>query len=98
MDNFPIKKCFYEFPDYEYAIKYTFENFENYQKKYNYNDFKNLFWRQPTLIDLQNCFCETDKYLRAKMPELKVWNTRIKQRFNKNPNNLECFFPPKWGL
>jgi hypothetical protein len=96
-----IRKCFepltkkYSFED---AIKYTQDNFEKYQNKFGYTDFKPLFGRVPTLIDLQNCFCETDKYLRAKIPELQVGNKRIKQKYKASSKPLELFFPPKWNI
>lgn len=96
-----IKKCFepiskkYSFED---AIKYTQDNFEKYQNKFGYTDFRPLFGRVPTLIDLQNCFCETDKYLRAKIPELQIDNKRIKQKYKESPKRLELFFPPKWNI
>lgn len=95
-----IKKCFVNYKEYtyEYLIKYTQEHLEEYQQKYGCTGFKNLYGHQPTLIDLQNCFCETDKYLRAKMPELNLGNTRIKQRYKANGSKIELFFPPKWNL
>jgi hypothetical protein len=95
-----IKKCFktFNYISYEDVIRFTHNNFEKYQEKYGYFTFKNLFGRQPTLIDIQNCFCETDKYLRARMPELQVDNTRIKQKFKENSTKIDLFFPPKWGL
>ena len=75
-----IKKCFVDQKKYSFedCIRYTQDNFLAYQEKYGFTNFKNLFGRPPHLIDLQNCFCETDKYLRVKMPELVVDNTRIK--------------------
>jgi len=93
-----IKKCFYPLgkSSYEEAIIYTHDNFEKYQQKYGFTEFKNLFGRKPTLIDIQNCFCETDKYLRAKMPDLQVDNKRIKQKSGNQ--TLKLFFPPKWGI
>lgn len=95
-----IKKCFYPLgkSSFEDAIRYTHDNFEKYQQKYGYTEFKNLFGRQPTLIDIQNCFCETDKYLRAKMPELQVDNKRIKQKYKTGKPSLNLFFPPKWSI
>lgn len=95
-----IKKCFrlnkmYSFEDY---IRYTHDHLLSFREKYGYTSFKNLFNREPTLIDIQNCFCETDKYLRAKMPEFEVGNTRIKQKFLE-PKDLDHFyFPRKWHL
>src|SRR4028119_138312 len=95
-----IKKCFSDIGQYTFedCIKYTQDNFDDYQQRYGYTDFKNLFGRQPQLIDLQNCFCETDKYLRVKMPELLVGNVRIKQKFDKPKENIKFLFPEKWGL
>jgi len=95
-----IKKCFENTNrhNYEDLIRYTYDNLHKYRERYGYLDFKNLFGREPTLIDLQNCFCETDKYLREKMPELKVDNVRIKQIYKRQPNNIDYFFPPKWNI
>lgn len=95
-----IKKCFEPLGknSFEDAIRYTQENFEDYQNKFGQTGFKNLFGRAPTLIDLQNCFCETDKYLRVKIPELQIDNKRIKQKYKETPLVLNLFFPPKWGI
>ncbi|MCE5320517.1 MAG: hypothetical protein LLF93_05370 [Bacteroidales bacterium] len=95
-----IKKCFepLENNTYEDAIKYTQDNFEKYQNQFGYTEFKNLFGRPLTLIDIQNCFCETDKYLRAKRPDLQIDNVRIKQKYKATDNPLNLFFPPKWGI
>jgi hypothetical protein len=95
-----IKKCFGSLGKhtYEYAIRFTQEYFDKYQMQFGFSEFKNLFGRKPTLIDLQNCFCETDKYLRAKVPELRVDNKRIKQLYKQNIKPIEFFFPPKWGI
>ena len=96
-----IKKCFEPLEkkySYEDAIKFTQENFELYQEKFGYTEFKPLFGRVPTLIDLQNCFCETDKYLRAKLPELQVDNKRIKQKYIETNKSIDLFFPPKWNI
>lgn len=94
-----IEKCFsglngYSFED---AIRYTYDHLETYQNRYC-TTFDNLFGRSPKLIDLQNCFCETDKYLREKMPILHIGNKRIKQRFKRKVSPIEYFFPPKWKL
>lgn len=94
-----IKKCFIDIGDksYEYVIEHTHENLEQYRERYDYS-FDNLFGRDPTLIDLQNCFCETDKYLRVRRPELNIGNTRIKQKYNKNINLIYYKFPDKWNI
>jgi len=95
-----IKKCFIDADRYTYedCIRYTQNNFLKHQEQYGFTSFRNLFGRLPTLIDLQNCFCETDKYLRVKMPELQVDNIRIKQKFTNPKENLNYFFPPKWNI
>jgi hypothetical protein len=95
-----IRKCFKDLgtKDYESVIYFTLNNFQELQRKFGYVEFQPLCTRQPTLIDLQNCFCETDKYLRAKRPELLIDNVRIKQRFKPKDSAYALFFPPFWNL
>lgn len=94
-----IKKCFKSYGGtYEDAIRYTQDHFEAFQERYGFTAFRPLPGREPKLIDLQNCFCETDKYLRAKMPELKVGNVRIKQHYKPSSERLEYSFPKQWGI
>lgn len=66
-------------------------------KKYGY-EFHGLYGRQIHAIDAQNLFCETDKYCRVAVPELKSARARIKARFSENPRPIELFFPPKWEI
>ena len=63
-------------------------------------DFRTLRGRRLQLIDCQNLFCELDKYARVVHPEAAgVWNrTRIKQRFRPQPEAIEYWYPPKWGI
>ena len=94
-----IKKCFNSYGNsYEDAIRYTHEHINRLQERYGFVAFRPLPGREPKLIDLQNCFCETDKYLRAKMPELKVGNIRIKQHYKPSSERIDYYFPPKWGV
>lgn len=94
-----IKKCFLSFGNsFEDAIYYIHDHFKELQVRYGYTDFRPLPGRKPKLIDLQNCFCETDKYLRAKMPELKVGNVRIKQHYKPTKETINFYFPDKWGV
>jgi hypothetical protein len=95
-----LKKCFIDRSDYsnEDLIRYTLDNIGHYRDYYGESNFHNLFGREPKLIDVQNCFCETDKYLRVKIPELNVGNVRIKQRFKKSSHKINYFFPPKWDI
>ena len=94
-----IKKCFLSIGDnYEDAIIYTYEHIDDFRKEFGLDSFKPLPGREPHLIDIQNCFCETDKYLRAKMPELLVGNVRIKQRYKETRQPIVYMFPPKWHI
>lgn len=94
-----IKKCFISFGNtYEDAIRYTHDHFSELQERYGFTLFRSLPGREPKLIDLQNCFCETDKYLRAKMPDLRVGNVRIKQHYKPSSDKIEFFFPEKWNI
>lgn len=94
-----IRKCFKSHGDcYEDAIIYTHDHFEELQERYGYTQFRPLPGRNLKLIDLQNCFCETDKYLRAKMPELKVGNVRIKQHYKPTGERIDYCFPINWNV
>jgi hypothetical protein len=58
-----------------------------------------LFGRKLHAIDVQNLFCETDKYARAAHPEFKLKDgERIKQTFKQAGPFPPTFFPPKWNL
>jgi hypothetical protein len=57
-------------------------------------------WGRPLqAIDIQNLFCETDKYCRVRFPELASGRSRIKAGFKVNPTKATLpFYPPKWGI
>lgn len=61
-------------------------------------DFLSLYGRPLQAIDVQNLFCELDKYARAAFPDLKSNRTRIKARFAPAGELPEPFYPPKWNL
>jgi len=63
-------------------------------------DFKSLWGRRLQLIDIQNVFCEIDKYSRVKHPEIAgiSGRTRIKQKFKEKHDPIDYFYPPKWNL
>lgn len=63
-------------------------------------DFKSLWGRRLQLIDIQNVFCEIDKYSRVKHPEIAgiSGRTRIKQKFREKLDPIDYFYPPKWDL
>lgn len=54
----------------------------------------------PAQAGIQNLFCEVDKYSRLKHPEIAGLSgrTRIKQKFRENPEPIQYFYPPKWGV
>ena len=59
-----------------------------------------LWGRRLQLIDVQNLFCELDKYTRVALPQLArhAPGKRIKQRYRPTPEPMTAWFPPKWGL
>jgi hypothetical protein len=63
-------------------------------------DFPSLWGRPLQLIDIQNLFCEVDKYSRVKHPDIAgiSGRTRIKQRFRETDDSIDYFYPPKWML
>lgn len=63
-------------------------------------DFQTLGGRPLQYIDIQNIFCETDKYCRVAHPDVQGLSgrTKIKQLFKRNDDPIEYFFPPKWNV
>jgi hypothetical protein len=63
-------------------------------------DFRSLWGRPLQLIDIQNVFCEVDKYSRVRHPELAgiSGRTRIKQKFRATSKPITYFYPPKWNI
>lgn len=57
-----------------------------------------LFGRPLHAIDIQNLFCEVDKYSRVAYPHLKSERSRIKASFTPSPDPLPLFYPPKWNI
>lgn len=62
--------------------------------------FSNLWGRPLQLIDIQNLFCEVDKYARVIHPTAKgrSGRARIKQRYVAAVKSLPQFYPPKWKV
>lgn len=63
-------------------------------------EFPSLWGRPLQLIDCQNLFCEVDKYARVVHPEAAglTGRTRIKQKFASQPQPIDFWYPPKWGI
>lgn len=99
-----MKRCFTfekENPEiYLEVLRWIQDNFEELESiSLGNNKIKFLPGRNPSLADLQNCFCETDKYMRGLGIKADgVKGSRIKQKFTPNSNKIEYFFPPKWGI
>lgn len=62
--------------------------------------FESLFGRPLQLIDIQNLFCEVDKYARLAHPDVVgvTGRTRIKQLYRPKEDPVEYWYPPKWGI
>jgi hypothetical protein len=62
--------------------------------------FQWLGGRRLQLIDIQNLFCEIDKYARVRFPDATGTSkrTRIKQRFKPITTPVSYWFPPKWDI
>jgi NTP pyrophosphatase (non-canonical NTP hydrolase) len=62
--------------------------------------FQNLWGRRLQLIDCQNLFCEVDKYARVRHPEIRgvSGRTKIKHKFRAQPDHIDYWYPPKWGI
>lgn len=96
-----MRKCYSDFGDYSptEAIRFTQERMEAETSRIGV-DAPDLWGRPPQLIDLQNVFCEVDKYTRVARPDLSrdVPGSRIKQRYRVDARPLSSWFPPKWGI
>lgn len=96
-----IKKCFLNKGNHSDSdiIKLMTDRQENEFERLNL-EFKFLGKRKLQYIDIQNIFCETDKYSRVAHPELRgiSGRTKIKQKFKKNLNPINIFYPPKWKI
>jgi len=84
--------------DYQEIVKWVQNNFESLCDAYGIK-FHSIANHMPTVPDLSNCFCETDKYLRGAGVETegkKVAGKRIKQVFKENNKKINYVFPDKW--
>lgn len=94
-----IDKCFENIKGYTYEgiIKYMYEHQEEEFKRLNLN-FKYLGERKLQYIDIQNIFCETDKYLRQRKPELASNRVKIKKKYVPKNGGIEYILPRKWNV
>ena len=96
-----IFKCFKHF-EARFAEKIIFRLFLDQENEFKKRGlaFKFLHGRKLQPIDIQNLFCELDKYARVKHKDIEGLSSRkrIKRKFRMNPDPIEYFYPPKWDL
>ena len=94
-----IKKCFIDKGNLsnEDIIRYMYNHQEEEFERLNL-DFKMIGNRKLQLIDIQNIFCELDKYCREKVPSLKSNRTKIKKKYTPKQTKIEYIYPPKWNI
>lgn len=105
-----IDKCFTSVGRYknEDVIKFMVDRQEYEFERLGYHSsVVTLLGRKMHAIDIQNVFCETDKYCRVKYPELTSDKSKIKSKFTPHGALTDLShgtcgcglsFPAKWGL
>lgn len=80
-------------------IKFMVDNQESEFERLGL-EFQSLWGRRLQLIDCQNLFCEVDKYSRIRHPDISgiSGRTRIKQKYVANWEQIDYWYPPKWGI
>jgi hypothetical protein len=93
-----IKKCFPNAveTDFNKIIEYMALN-QNEEFSRLGLSFQGIKNRPLQLVDCQNLFCEVDKYLRVKRPELDPRAKRIKQRYTPHGQPIQYCLPSKWN-
>ena len=92
-----INKCFVDRckKTYEDIIKYMYDHQEEEFEKRGYK-FKKSCNRKLQYIDIQNLFCELDKYCREKVPSLKSNRVKIKKKYKEKSDIIKYVYPKKW--
>lgn len=96
-----ISKCFKHLGDFSPSdvIKWMTDRQEFEFARLGLN-FETLWGRPLQLIDCQNLLCEVSKYTRVTHPHLAgvAGRSRIKQEYRPQLDQLQYWYPPKWGL
>jgi hypothetical protein len=94
-----IRKVFQDLGDYtpEQIVHWMVERQDQEFRRLGLR-FDGLWGRALHAIDCQGLFCETDKYCREAIPELRSARKRIKAKFVASNERIQLFFPPKWSL
>lgn len=78
--------------DHEYVIRHVTENWNSYMDA-NRLPWRNLFGREPSLMDVQNVFCEYSKFYRAKT------GGKMPKKYLPSATPMEgLWFPYRWGI
>ena len=95
-----MQKLFTSLGDYSpsevilWMVEHQHEEFQRLGLK-----FEGLWGRPLQAIDAQGLFCETDKYCRVRLPELRSNRTKIKSQYTPTGQSTPAvFLPPKWGV
>lgn len=96
-----LRKCFVNAAEWseEDLIRWVTERQSDELEKRGL-EFRCLWGRPLKLIDVQNLFCEIDKYSRVAHPAFTAegGRTRLKRKYTPLPLNFQYSFPPKWKL
>ena len=96
-----IRKCFSDLGPYSESdvIQMVMENQDDEFSARGLR-FSRLGNRPLQLIDIQNIFCEIDKYSRVYFPEItgRLNRTRIKRRYQPSGQTISNWYPPKWEI
>lgn len=91
-----IVKVFGKVKNFEEKIMETYNRQEEDLKKFGL-EFRYLKNHKLSPIDIQNLFCEFDKYLREANPALISNRTKIKAKYKKTSKEIVYMLPPKWN-
>lgn len=91
-----IQKVFGQVKNYEEKIMETYLKQEETLNAFGL-EFKYLKNHKLEPIDIQNLFCEFDKYLREANPNLKSNRTKIKTKYRKTSGEISYILPKKWN-
>jgi hypothetical protein len=96
-----IRKCFSSRDGWtdEALIRHVTENQEHEFSRRGLT-FQSLWSRPLQLIDVQNLFCEIDKYARVVHPDVMTHagRTRIKRLYRPSAEPIAFWYPPKWAI
>ncbi len=96
-----LQKCFFTLGNLSEAdaIRLVTEKQEDCLRELGL-DFPTLWGRRLQLIDIQNIFCEVNKYARVVHPEFheRAGRSRIKQKLRPQSSVPVPRFPEKWGI